>query len=35
MSIPPSPDHLPAMPAHLPFLPRPNDPYFEALDYDN
>ena len=35
MSVPPSPDHLPAMPAHLPFLPGPNDPYLEALDYDD
>ena len=35
MSVPPSPDHLPAMPAHLPILPGPNDPYFEALDYDD
>ena len=35
MYVPPSPDHLPAMPAHLPFLPGPNDPYFEALDYND
>ena len=32
MSVPPSPDIFPAMPAHLPLSP--NDPYFEALDYD-
>lgn len=35
MSVPPSPDHLHAMPAHLPFLPGPNDPYLEALDYND
>ena len=35
MSAPPSPDHLPAMPEYLPILPEPNDPYFEAIDYDD
>lgn len=35
MSVPPSPDHLLAMPEYLPILPGPNDPYLEAIDYDN
>ena len=33
MSAPPSPDQLPAMPEYLPILP--DDPYFEAIDYDD
>ena len=35
MSAPPSPDHLPAMPEYLPILPGPDDPYIEAIDYDD
>jgi hypothetical protein len=35
MSAPPSPDHLPEMPEYLPILPEPNDPYLDAIDYDD
>jgi hypothetical protein len=35
MSAPPSPGHLPEMPVYLPILPEPNDPYLDAIDYDD